>query len=121
MNYHNTQEVFLRPLINIGVKQHLRARDPRELLGGPVMKAVGKVTLVVLPLILALNMVLASAVRDTERSQTAVDDRRHELMDKNIELLAQRARLLAPDNIQQLAGEKMALFAASDEQVVRFN
>lgn len=121
MNYHNTQEAFLRPVINIGVRQHLRARDTRELLGGPVMKAVGKVALILLPLVLTLNMILASAVRDIEGSFTAVDNQRHELMDNNIELLAHRARLLAPDNIQRLAGQKMALFAASDEQVVHLN
>jgi len=121
MNYQNTQEAYLRPVINIGVRQHLRARDTRELMGGLVMKAVGKVALVLLPLVLTINMVLASAVHDIERSFTAVDNQRHESMDKNIELLAHRARFLAPDNIQQLAGQKLALFAASGDQVERFN
>ncbi|OGR19190.1 MAG: hypothetical protein A2X81_12010 [Desulfobacterales bacterium GWB2_56_26] len=121
MNYQNTQEAYLRPVINIGVRHHLRARDTRELMGGLVMKAVGKVALVLLPLVLTINMVLASAVHDIERSFTAVDNQRHESMDKNIELLAHRARFLAPDNIQQLAGQKLALFAASGDQVERFN
>ena len=121
MNYHNTQEAYLRPVINIGVRQQLRARDTRELMGGLVMKAVGKVALVLLPLVLAINMILASAVSNIERSFAAADNQRHEQMDANIELLAHRARLLAPDNIQQLAGQKLALFAASDDQVVHFN
>lgn len=121
MNYHNTQEAYLRPVINIGVRQHLRARDTRDLMGSLVMKAVGKVALVLLPLVLAIHIVLASAIGDIERSFTAADNQRHELMDKNIELLAHKARLLAPDNIQQLAGQKLALFAASGDQVERFN
>jgi len=108
-------------VINIGVRHHLRARDTRELMGGLVMKAVGKVALVLLPLVLTINMILSSAVHDIERSFAAVDNQRHESMDKNIELLAHRARFLAPDNIQQLAGQKLALFAASGDQVERFN
>lgn len=121
MNYQNTQEAFLRPVIQIGVRQQMRARDARELLGGPVMRAVGKMALVLLPLMLAVNMIMASAASDMGRTMSAVDDRRHELMDKNIGLLAQKARLLAPDNIQQLAGRKLSLFAATGDQVERFN
>ncbi len=121
MNYYNTQEAFLRPAINIGIRQHLRERDTRDLLGGPVMKAVGKVALVLLSTVLAIHMVMASIMGDLDRSITAVDNQRHEHMDKNIELLAKKARLLAPDNIQQLAGEKLALFIAAGDQIERLN
>lgn len=121
MNYQNTQEAFLRPVINIGISQHLRARGAGDLLGGPVLRTVGKVALVLLPLVLAIHMILASIRGDIDRSIMAVDNQRHELMDKNIGLLAQRARLLAPDNIQQLAGEKLALFAATGDQIERLN
>lgn len=122
MNYQNTTEAYLRPIANIGVRQHLRARGIRDLPGGQVLwRAVGKVALVLLPLVLTINLLLASAINDIGRSFVAVDNHRHELMDKNIELLAQKARLGAPDNIRQRAGEKLALYAASDEQVQRIN
>lgn len=121
MNYHNTQEAFLRPVINIGVRQQLRTGDARELLSGAVLKAVGKVALVLLPLVLAINLLMASTAADITETMTAVDNQRHEAMDKNIGLLAQKARLMAPDNIEQLAGKKLALFSAAGDQVERFN
>lgn len=121
MNYHNTQEAFLRPALNMGLRQQLRTGDARELLGGQVLKAVGKVALVLLPLVLLINLLMASAAADIAATITAVDNQRHEAMDRNIGLLAQKARLMAPDNIQQLAGKKLALFSAADDQVERFN
>lgn len=125
MNYHNTTEAYLPPVINIGIRQHLQGRDARNLrnvLGGLVLwRAVGKVALVLLPLVMAINLLLASAIDDIGLSFSAVDNQRHELMDKNIELLARKARLGAPDNILQVAGDKLALYSASGDQIERLN
>jgi hypothetical protein len=122
MNFHNSTQAYLRPVTNIGIRQQLHARDVRDLPGGLVLwRAVGKVALVLLPLVLTMNLMLASAVNDIGGSFVAVDNQRHELMDKNIELLAKKARLTAPDNVLRKAGEKLALYAASDDQVQRIN
>ena len=122
MNFHNTSEAYLRPVTNIGIRQHLRVRDARDLPGGVVLwRAVAKVSLVLLAIVLAINLLLASVIGNIDRSLVAVDNQRHELMDKNIELLAHKARLGAPDNVLQLAAEKLALYTASDDQVERFN
>ena len=75
----------------------------------------------IFPLVLVINMFVASAVSNIDRSIVNVDNQRHELMDKNIELLARKARLWSPGNMQQLAGEKLALYVASGNQVGRFN
>ncbi|MDK9708750.1 MAG: hypothetical protein OEL83_17035 [Desulforhopalus sp.] len=123
MNFHNTTQLsYLRPVTNIGLRQHLQPRGVVDLLGGVVLwKAVGKVLLVLLPLMLAANMFLAGIINNVGQSISSVDDQRHELMDKNIGLLAQKARLYAPERVGQLAEQKLSLYAASPGQIERIN
>jgi hypothetical protein len=90
--------------------------------GGLVLwKAVARIMLLMLPFVLAANMFFASIVNDMERSLTAVDNQRHELMDKNIGLLAQRAGLYAPDRVSRMAADKLSLYVASPGQIERIN
>ena len=123
MNFHNTTQLsYLRPVTNIGFRQHLQPRGVVDLLGGVVLwKAVGKVLLVLLPLMLAANIFLAGSVNEVGQSLASVDNKRHELTDKNIGLLAQKARLYAPERVGQLAGQKLSLYAASPGQIERIN
>jgi hypothetical protein len=122
MNYNNSTEPYLRPTAKIGIRQHFRPRDFLDLSGWlPLWKPVGKTLLMIFPLVLLINMFVASAVTKTDRLIVNVDNQRHELMDKNIELLARKARLWAPVNMQKLAGEKLALQKDSGNQVGWFN
>jgi hypothetical protein len=66
-------------------------------------------------------MFIVAAVGNTDNAIASVDNQRHELMDKNIELLARKARLYSPASVQKLAGEKLDLYVDSGEQVGRFN
>jgi hypothetical protein len=122
MNYNNSTEAYMKSVTKIGIRQHSRSRGHSDLSGWLMLwKPAGKILLMLFPLILVINMFMASAVTNTERSIVELDNKRHELMDKNIQLLASKARLWAPDNFQQLAGEKLALHVTSGDQVGRFN
>ncbi len=123
MNFHNTTQVsYLRTVTNLGVRQQLQARGVFDLPGGSLLwKAVGVIMLLMLPFVLAANMFLASTIDDVERSLVVIDNQRHELMDKNIGLLAKKARLYAPERVSRLAADKLALYAASPGQVERIN
>jgi hypothetical protein len=122
MNYNNSTEAYMRSVAKIGIRQHSRSGGFFDLPGWLVLwKPAGKVLLMIFPLVLIINMFVASAVTNTERSIVDSDNKRHELMDKNIELLASKARLWAPKNFQQLAGEKLALHVNSGDQVGKFN
>jgi hypothetical protein len=123
MNFHTTtQASYLRPVTNLGVRQQLQSRGVLDLPGGLVLwKAVARIMLLMLPFVLAANMFFASMINDIERSLTAVDNQRHELMDKNIGLLAQRAGLYAPDRVSRMAADKLSLYAASPGQIERIN
>lgn len=123
MNFHNVQQVsYLRTVPNLGVRQQLQPRGAFDLPGGIVLwKAVAKVMLLILPLFFAVNMFLSAQREDVERSLVALDNQRHELQDKNIGLLAQKARLYAPEHVSQMAGTKLSLFVALPSQIERIN
>lgn len=122
MNYNNSTETYMRSVAKIGMRQYFRPRELFDLSGWLVLwKPVGKTLLVIFPLVLIINVFVASAVINTNRSIVSVDNQRHELMDKNIELLARKAKLWAPISIQKLAGEKLALQKDSGKQVGWFD
>ena len=122
MNYNNSSETYMRTATKIGLRQNHRPRELFDLSSWLVLwKPVGRVLLMIFPLVLIINMFVASAVTNTDRSLVSVDNQRHELMDKNIELLARKAKLWAPANIQKLAGEKLALQKDSGDQVGWFD
>ena len=123
MNFQNTTQLsYIRPVANIGVRQHLQPRDVLDLPGGLVLwKAVGKVLLLLLPLVVTVNLFLASAINDVGREVSAADNQRHELMDKNIGLLAHKAQLYAPERVGQLAAQKLSLYSAAPGQIEFLN
>ena len=122
MNYNNSTQTYMRTAVKIGMRPQGRTQDIFDLSSWLVLwKPVGKILLMILPVVLGIHMFVASAVTDIDRSLASVDNQRYELMDKNIELLAHKAKLWSPANMQQLAGEKLSLFVDSGHQVGRFN
>jgi len=122
MNYNNSTETYMRTVAKIGVRRHSRYRESFNVSEWLMLwKPVGKIMLMIFPLVLVINMCIASAVANIDASIVRVDNQRHDLMDKNIELLARKASLWTPANMQQLAGEKLALYKDSGDQVGRFN
>jgi len=122
VNYTNYTQSYTRPVAKIGIRQHLLPRDLFKLSGWTVLwRPLGKLLLMIFPLVLVINMCVASAITSIDHSLVNVDNERHELMDKNIALLARKAKLWAPASIQRMAGEKLALYANSGDQVTRFD
>jgi len=122
MNFHNPTQTYLRPAANIGGKQQLRRRNMFDLPGSPVMwRAAGKVALAILPVVLSVNLFMVSAITDVGQSISAVDDKHHKLVDKNIELLAAKAMVMAPEHVMLLAGERLSLSLPDKGQVRKFN
>ncbi len=122
MNYNNPTEAYLRSVTKIGAKRHYRPRELFDLSAWLILwKPAGKILLMIFPVVLVINMFIASAVTNIDHSITELDNQRHELMDKNIELLAQKAKLWSPANIRKLAGEKLELYVDSGDQVGRFD
>lgn len=122
MNYNNSTEAYLRTAAKSGRRQSLRLWDFFDLPGWlQLWKPAGKILLVIFPLVLIINILVAGAVSNVEQSITAVGNHRHELIDKNIELLANKAYLYSPASIEHLAGEKLHLCKSTNDQVGVFN
>lgn len=84
-------------------------------------KRAGKAALLMLPLVLAVNLCIASAITSIDHEISAMDNQRHELMDKNIEMLARKARLWAPENVREMAAGKLSLYGGAEKQIGKFS
>ena len=122
MNFQNTSQPYMRPVIRIGVGQHsLRRRKSSFPVSITFWRPVGKVLFLLIPLMLAINLGVASLASNTNESITTAANKRHELMDKNIELRAVKARLRGQEQFQQLAAEKLSLYVHEKGQVGVFS
>lgn len=122
MNYNNSTEAYMRSIAKIGGRQQIGSRDLFDLSGWLVLwKPVGRIMLMIFPVVLIIHMFIGFAVINMDQAISSIDNQRHELMDKNIELLARKASLWSPENIGKLAGEKLELYADSGDQVGKFN
>lgn len=122
MNYQNITQSYLRPTVRIGMRQQSRRRPQFDFsLDIDMMKAIGKVGLMVIPVVIVLQLFLGSAVTDTGQSLVFVEEAHNRLADKNIELLVLKARMTAPEHVQLLAGEKLSLVLPEKGQVRKFN
>ncbi len=122
MEFHNSTQLYIRPAVNIGVRQQLQRRGIFDLPGGVgLWRRAGWLLLVLIPLMLSINILIVSAIQEVDSALVKVDGQRHELMDKKIGLLAQRAEILAPENMQHVAAEKLSLYLPSKRQIGQFN
>jgi len=122
MNFHTTSQAYMRPVIQVGLGQRsLCQRKGSFPVGIAFWRSVGKILLVLLPFVLAINMYVTSSVGKVGESIIAADNKRHELMDKNIELRSKKAWLRVDEQFQQLAAEKLSLYVHRKGQVGIFN
>ena len=122
MNYHNPTDSYLRPAVNIGVRPQLRRRPQLDVsLDIALLKATGKIALMVIPVIVLAHLFFSSVVTDTGESIGLLADKHSSLTDKNIELRALKARMTAPENVQLLAAEKLSLTVPGKGQVRTYN
>jgi hypothetical protein len=120
MIFHNSVQSYVRPVANVGIRQHLARRSTSELPGGIVLwKALGKVAVVVCVATITMSAVLSVYKGNVATAAAAVEQQRHELMDSNINLRAKRAALLSPQAIELAAGKMLSLYAPVNGQNVK--
>lgn len=122
MNFINTTQSYVRPAVKMGIWQQLRTLNSFEMPGDRALwRIAGKAALLMLPFVLAINLFISSAITNIESNIAEADNLRHSLMDKNIEMLAKKARIWAPDHVRELAADKLSLYAGSKKQVGTFS
>ncbi len=118
MNFHNPAHNYCRPRANSHFFQQLSCQQDISRSGDRnVSGAVGKVLLVFCPLVLVMNLGLASCSHTLEQSVQAVSNVRHELMERQMSLRAKKEQLSSPERVRILAAEKLSLYAPDQEQV----
>ena len=79
---------------------------------------VSRLLLVLCPLWLAISLLLTLADQHLVAGQTQLEAVRHQLMDRNISLRAEKALLFSPVQVEQSAA-RLALHAPEQGQVIR--
>jgi hypothetical protein len=118
MNYHYPAQLGFRPRVNSRFLQQLDNQKVTPLSGDrKLWLSVGKRLLVFCPLLLAVNLWLASSFKDLEQSVHMLENVRHQLMEQHISLKAKRDQLFSPERVRIIAAEKLSLYAPEKEQV----
>jgi hypothetical protein len=118
MNFRNPAQSYLRPRANVHFLQALDNQKVFSLSGDrKLWISVGKMLLVLCPLLLAMNLWLASSFNNFEQSVQALELVHQEHMDSQNNLRTKRDQLLSPERVRVFAAEKFALHAPKKEQV----
>lgn len=122
MNFQSTTQPYIRSVIQVGVGQYSsRQRKGNFPTSVNFWRPVGKIAVLLLPVVLAVNIYVTSSINKTNDLVITADNKRHELMDKNIELRAMKARLRVAEQFQQLAADKLSLYVHTKGQVGTFS
>jgi hypothetical protein len=128
MSYHDSSQIYGRPTVygrpaaKFSVRQLLPGRELLDWSRNKVLVlAVGKVLLLVVGLTMVLQFGIASLITRLDGDITTLKDQRHQLVDDNIMLRAQRAIVYSPENIQRMAAEQLGLRQQKEGQVAHYN
>ena len=120
MNIQSTTSNYFKTAHHVGVRQKVERRTPLSLPGGLVLwKAVGKILVWGLPVVLALNLWCASRIntRNVEISETSTA--LQQLKTSNAALQTKVDRLVSPVRVKIAAAEKLKLYEPAPGQIQR--
>lgn len=122
MMYQGAPQACYRSSVHIGIRPQLSRRGSLELPGGIALwKAVGKMLLVLLPLVFGCQLVLRFLSTGMEEDISRIDDQYYNLMITNSLLKAERGGLLNPEKVESLASKKIALQKPEKGQVLVYH
>lgn len=120
MNIQSSTGNVFRSAATVGVRQKVARRRPLDLPGGILLwKAVGKVCLWGLPLVLAVNLWCAHAIETSHGQNLALQKTIGMLETEAGELALTEKRLISPVRVKIAAAAKLSLFEPAPEQIRR--
>ncbi len=121
MNFRNPVQSYTRPMMNTYAGHQLRRQKAFTWAADKaVFLCVGRILLVLLPVVLVMNLWFAWSYNHLAATSREVDSTYRVLMDKQIKLRAERAQLFSPEQVQLIAAEKFALHVPGKEQIKFF-
>ena len=119
---HNSAQTYTQPVADYGVRQNIARHSQVEAASDTRMyKAAGKIALAVFAVTIAVNGLFGLYKGHLETASAVVDQQRHELMDQNIMLRAQRAMMLTPAAVEVAAGKSLSLYQPGEGQRYVYN
>ena len=120
MLINHSAPTYCRPMISSSMRRQF-CQKVFGLIGPKVLWiAVGKVLLLFFPLLFLVNFWLSSSAERNARTILAAEEGRYGLMDENIKLRAERARLYSPESLNTMAAKQLALYVPEKGQITRF-
>ena len=120
MLINHSTPTYCRPMMSSSRRQQL-FQKVLGLIGPKVLWiAVGKVLVLFFPLLFLVNFWLSSSAVRNGAAILAAEEGRYALLDENIKLRAERARLYSPENLNAMAAKQLALYVPEKGQVTRF-
>lgn len=121
MNFHNPAQTYFRPTPRSSFHQELFNQRAYSLAGEKrLWLSVGKLLLVLLPVVLAGHLWLAHANQNLERRVRGAENVRHQCIDTQIDLVAKKTQLSSVERVRIMAAEKLSLYVPGKEQVQVF-
>lgn len=121
MNFHNPAESYFRPIPRSRFHQELFGQKAFFLAGEKKLwLSVGKLLIVLFPMVLAVHLWLAHSHENLEKSVRAAENVRHEFIDRQINLGAKKTQLSSVEHVRTVAAEKLSLYVPGKEQVQVF-
>ena len=111
---------YLRTAAHVGIRQRVARRRQLDLPGGlQLWRALGKVLLWSVPLVLSLNLICSSVINSYRSEITATQQAMFEEEKQMEELLQQRNRLVSPIRVKLAAAVKLDLYEPEPNQIKR--
>lgn len=121
MNYQNQiPYTAARPVTGLRLRQQLKRRRMLDLPGGGALwAAVAKAVCIVMTITLGLNLYSGYLARQLHQSIQAVEAEQHAFRNDQMTLLAERARLMSRQHVQEQARLELALHVPGGDQVFK--
>ncbi len=113
MKYQNSFTTYARPAVKIGGRPHV-VRKSRLAVSFNLafVKALGKVVVAVILVVLLINLVFSNAIGNIDNSIVTMKARYQQLENRQRKLRLDKALLWTNESIERLAAEKLGLYPA---------
>ncbi len=120
MNIHSTTHNYFRTAAPADIGRTLGSNHKLDLSGVlQLSAAVGKVMLFMLPVVLGINLLISHSLDGYRREIKSRQEIILQAEGANIQLRAEKARLIAPEYMKTVAAEKLSLMVPGPEQIQR--
>ncbi len=109
-----------RPMMIATIRQQLCQKGAALIVPKGLLVIVGRVVLIICPVLFLVNLWLSAAVNKLALEVMSAEEGCYLLVDENIKLRAERARLYSPAYLNEIAANRLALYVPEKNQVTRF-